>query len=83
MIPYLHKIFLTCCRKNKRMGRPLSYHLLTGLRGIVPQNQRRAVGDLGSVQKEQTGESGVKIERKMHLLEKRVTPLFSDCLTVS
>ena len=51
--------------------------------GIVPQNQRRAMGDLGLVQKEQTGESGVKIERKMHILEKRVTPLSSDCLTDS
>ena len=41
------------------------------------------MGDLRLVQKEQAGESGVKIERKMHILEKRVTPLFSDCLTDS
>lgn len=41
------------------------------------------MGDLRLVQKEQAGESGVKIERKMNILEKRVTPLFSDCLTDS
>ena len=32
------------------------------------------MGDLRLVQKEQAGESGVKIERKMHILEKRLTP---------
>ena len=41
------------------------------------------MGDLRLVQNKQAGESGVKIERKMHILEKRVTPLFSGCLTDS
>ena len=50
----------------------------------TPRNQREqceVVGD--KVQREQTGELGVRIEGIPQISEKRVTPLSSDCVTDS
>lgn len=64
------------------MGSPFPQSVLTGNNVELYQGiKEQSMGDIRLVQKEQTGESGVKTERKMHILEKRVTPLFSDCLT--